>query len=179
MLTYALAIVILTGPGEPANVAAIAPLRPALQLVALHLEILDTREVRYVLTRDEDFAGDLKLLRRRWQELEDAPPLHDCMRFPDRALINDLLAFNRAYRQYLENRQSLEMTYWWELREAVQEADALYRVYDLIRDAQTEYYYLTVRRQALKKLRDELGFADYSSGRLPPVVPLQFFQRIH
>jgi hypothetical protein len=50
------------------------------------------------LTRPEEFASDLKLLRCRYHEPADAPPLSDCRRFPDRATVSDLLRFNRAYR---------------------------------------------------------------------------------
>src|SRR5438046_8380107 len=99
-LDYALAVALLTVAPEPAEAAPTEPyvsLRPTLQALAIHWEILDAREVRYVLTRGEDFAADLKLLRRRWHDLKDAPPLHDAMRFPDRTMINDLLSFNRAY----------------------------------------------------------------------------------
>lgn len=180
-LDYVLAIALLTiapEPAESASLDAYASLRPTLQALAIHWEILDPREVRYVMTRGEDFTADVKLLRRRWHDLKDAPPLHDCMRFPDRALINDLLSFNRAYRQHLDSRQSLELTYWWELREAVQEADRLYQIWDTVRDARCDYYYVTVRRQALKKVRETVGYDAYCSGALPPHVPVWRFGRI-
>jgi hypothetical protein len=180
-LDYALAVALLTLGPDGADVTPMEPysnLRPALQALAVHWEILDPREIRYVLTRGEDFAADLKLLRRRCHDLEDAPPLHDCMRFPDRALINDLLSFNRAYRQHLDSRQSLELTYWWELREALQEADRLYQIWDTVRDARCDYYYVTVRRQALKKLRDTVGGEAYCNGCLPPHVPVWRFGHI-
>src|SRR5437660_2583073 len=159
-LDYALAMALLTLAPDAAETAPTEPfttLRPTLQALAIDWEILDPREIRYVLTRGEDFAADLKLLRRRWHDLQDAPPLHDCMRFPDRALINDLLAFNRAYRQHLDSRQSLDTTRAYELNEALREADRLYQVWDTVRDARCEFYYVTVRRQALKKLRETVG----------------------
>src|SRR5579871_4038500 len=175
-LDYALAVALLTcGPESaelPASADGLAAVRPTLQALAVSWEVLDPRETRYVLTRPEDFPADLKLLRRRQRELADAPPLHDCSRFPDRSLINELLAFNRAYRQHLDNRQALEQANWWELREAVQETERLYQVWDTVRDARCDYYYVTVRRQALKKLRETVGEDAYWSGRLPPHVPV-------
>src|SRR5215468_2583041 len=103
---YLLAVALLTGPPDASdptlNPDLFPDLRPTMQRVAVDWEILDKREVRYVLTRPEDFASDVKLLRRRFHELEDAPPLCDCRRFPDRSLISDMLAFNRAYRQHLD-----------------------------------------------------------------------------
>ena len=100
--------------------------------------------MRYVLARPEDFAADLKLLQRRYHELANAPPVADCLRFPDRATVSDLLAFNRAYRQQMDARQAIELVHWWEFREAVQEADRLYQVWDNVRDARCDYYYVTV-----------------------------------
>jgi hypothetical protein len=177
-----LAVALLTSPLEEADLTGVserlATVRPTLQALAISLEILDPREVRFLLMRTEDFSGDLKLLQRRYKELADAPPLHDCMRFPDRALINDLLSFNRAYRQHLDNRQSLEATYWWELREVLQEADRLYQIWDTVRDARCDYYYVTVRRQALKKLKEMVGDEAYYNGTLPPHVPVWRFARI-
>jgi hypothetical protein len=181
-LDYVLAVALLAGSPEaadlPGTAQEFATLRPTLQAVAVSWEILDPREVRYVLARPEDFNADLKLLRRRYQDLADAPPLHDCMRFPDRTLINDLLSFNRSYRQHLDSRQSIEKTYWWELHEALQEADRLYQLWDTVRDARCDYYYVTVRRQALKKVRETVGEQAYYSGCLPPHVPVWRFTRI-
>jgi hypothetical protein len=178
---YLLAAALLTAPAE--SDAAFRPetfstVGPAIQKLALKWEILDPREVRYVLTRPEDFAADLRLLQRRYHDLANAPPLHDCLRFPDRATVSEMLAFNRAYRQNMDTRQAVELVHWWQFREAVQEADRLYQIWDTVRDARCEYYYVTVRRHALKKLRETLGDESYYAGKLPPHVPVWRFQRI-
>jgi hypothetical protein len=181
-LDYLLAVALLATPSESLDLNGTSErfvtVRPTVQSLAIAWEILDEREVRYVLMRSDDFSGDLKLLRRRYQELADAPLLHDEMRFPDRALINDLLSFNRSYRQHLDNRQSMELTYWWELREMLQEVDRLYTIWDTVRDARCDYYYITVRRQALKKLKEMVGEVAYNNGCLPPHVPIWRFARI-
>jgi hypothetical protein len=183
-LDYILAVALLTAPPEltegselQATPEVYGAARSALQELAVQWEVLDPREVRYVLARPEDFASDLKLLRRRYQELVDAPPLHDCHRFPDRGTVSDLLSFNRAYRQHLDNRQTVELVRFWELREALQEADRLYQIWDTVRDARCDYYYVTVRRQALKRLRDMVGSEAYYTSNLPPHVPVWRFQR--
>src|SRR5262249_5423845 len=124
-IDYVLAVALLTSPPEAPD-PHVSPerftvLRPTLQKLAVQWEILDPREVRYVLTRAEDMATDLKLLRRRHRDLADAPSLSDGQRFPERAVISDLLTFNRAYRQHIDSRQAVETVHWWELREAVQE----------------------------------------------------------
>jgi hypothetical protein len=179
-LSHLLVVVLLTAPpgsGEPAELSGMFPaLRLPLQALAVELEILDPREVRYILARAEDFAADLNLLRRRFQELATAPAVDDALRFPERATVTELLAFNRNYRQHIDVRQPLELVHWWELRVAVEETDHLYQVWDSVRDARCPYYYVTVRRQALKRLRELVGDDSYYSGRLPPCVPLWHFR---
>ena len=180
---YLLAAALLTqpadAPGSVPNPEWYAVLKGSLHTLAVEWEILDPREVRYVLARPEDFTSDLNLLRRRYQELADAPPVGDSLRFPNRTAINELLAVNRAYRQHIDVRQPGEPSRWWELRGALQETDNLYHVWDTARDAGCEYYYVTVRRQALSRLRELLGPADYYAGKLPPHLPMWRFQEIN
>jgi hypothetical protein len=179
-----LAAALLTGSG-PAEMqtpavaqAAFPTLRFSLLSLALEWEILDPRETRYVLTRADDLTSDLRMLQRRYQDLVDAPPLSDAMRFPDRAVVNELLVFNRAYRSYIELRQPTEMAHVSDLRAVQREVDYLYQVWDAVRDARCEYYYVTVRRQALKHLRELLGEEAYYSGQLPPHVPVWRFREL-
>jgi hypothetical protein len=146
-------------------------LAPGVQAVALEFELLDQREVRYLLARPEDFASDLKLLQTRRRELATAPPVDDGARFPDRALINDLMTANRAYRQELTQRLAIDRINADALRAAVAETDHLYRIWDSVRDARCDYYYVTVRRQALQQLRELVGAEAYFRGELPPHVP--------
>jgi len=152
-------------------------MRLALLELGVAWEILDPREVRCPFEAPGDFNCDLEMLRRRYRELADAPPLADCLRFPDRTMVHDLLSFNYAYRRHLEVRQSLERTDRSELQAALRETDTLYRIWDAVRDVRCEYYYVAVRRRALKRLRELLGEEAYSNGQLPPVVPLWRFQQ--
>lgn len=181
-LTMLMATALLSAPAdtpEPTPTAEEWPaLQAALHAVAIQWEILDPREARYVLSRPEDFQNDLNLLRRRHKDLADAPLLADAQRFPDRGAVNEMLAFNRAYRRHLDGRQPMESDRSTPLQAALRETDKLYQVWDSVRDARCDFYYVTVRRQALKKLRDTLGADDYYSGKLPPYVPLWRFQEI-
>ncbi len=177
-----LALALLTHPTEahqnPGSLQHLASTREAIQTIAVEWELLDPREVKFVLSRPEDFEGDIRLLQRRWTDLVDAPPLSDSLRFPDRAVVNDLLAFNRSYRQLIDQRQAMEPALWWEFQETLSEVDRLYQIWDLVRDARCDYYYVTVRRQALKKLRCLIGESAYIDGALPPHVPLWRFVRL-
>lgn len=148
---------------------------PVLQLPmqtwAVKLELLDRREVRYVLASHKDFLHDLQLLRRRWAELHDAPYVTDSLRFPDRKTINGWLAFNRAFQQRLQALLHLGLLSNAE-RRALKETDRMYQVWDCVRDARCEYYYVTVRRQALLHLKKKLGNACFDAGQVPPPFPL-------
>lgn len=170
-----LATTLLTAPPGTPEQAPTPERWPAVQAAihqtAVEWEILDPRETRYVLSRVEDFEADLNLLRRRYAELADAPKVADSARFPDRRTVNDLIRFNRAYRKHLETRQVWEADRADAIRAAVLETDRLYRVWDSVRDARCEFYYVTVRRQALKKLKDLIGDDAYALGELPPYVP--------
>jgi hypothetical protein len=179
---YLAALVLLTAAPSAADAGDIpripAALRVRVQELAVEWEILDARELRYILARPEDFASDLNLLRRRHRELLSAPPLSDCLRFPERATVNDLLSYNRAYRQHIDLRQPIELVRWWELRVAMQETERLYQIWDSVRDARCDYYYVVVRRQALKRLREQVGEEVYYSGNLPPSVPIWRFSML-
>jgi hypothetical protein len=175
------AILLTTPPGipEPTPPEDRWPaLRDAVHQVAVEWEILDQRETRYVLARAEDFSTDLNMLRRRYQELADAPPAADGFRFPDRNVVNEMVRFNRAFRKHLDQRQQLEADRTDALRAVMWETDRLYSVWDAVRDARCEFYYVTVRRAALKKLRDLIGEEAYLAGRLPPNVPTWRFNEM-
>ena len=145
--------------------------RDAVHKIAVEWEIMDPRETRYVLATREDFEADLNLLRTRYTELADAPRLTDCQRLPDRRTVNELIKFNRAFRKYLEERQAWEADRIDLFSIAIQETDRMYRQWDAIRDAQCDFYYVTVRRNALKRLKDSIGEDAFSTGHMPHYVP--------
>ena len=74
---YALAMLLLIAPAGSPVPEVTADEWPALQ-TAIHFygvewEILDPREVKYVLTRLDDMQADLDLLRKRYQDLKEVP----------------------------------------------------------------------------------------------------------
>jgi hypothetical protein len=148
-----------------------AHLAPALRSVAFRLELLDPRE-HHVLAAPDELGEDLKALQERFQELQAAPPLSECQRFPDRDLVGDLLAFNRQYREELSQRLAVDRVHAQELRAALEETDHLRRVWETVLEARCECYYVVVRRRALQRLRELVGAHAYYSGQLPPHVPL-------
>ena len=143
----------------------------SVQKLATDWQILDDREKHYILAKREEFNIDINLLRRRYQELQDAPRIEEAHRLPDRQTANDMIKFNRTFRQYLLDRQVLERDRDSLYQVVLFETDKLYRIWDCVRDAKCEFYYITVRRQALQKLRCLLGEEAYYYGAMPPNVP--------
>ena len=175
-LRFLLALVVLQSTETPPPY--IPPLvRSELTIICLRAELLDPREVRYVFSKDYEFESDLRMLQRRIKDLENAPNLSASALFPERSIVNDLLLFNRAYRQHLDNCLPI-YPHCKELREARDENEMLYHIWDCVRDARCEYYYVHIRRQALARLRTYLGEEDFWKANLPPHVPLWRFTAI-
>jgi hypothetical protein len=180
MAEYLIAILLITGlPGTPEPLPsedAFPALRESVHKIAIDMEILDNRETSYIFAKRSDFDADLNLLRRRYQDFKDAPRLEESNRLPERKIVNDLVQFNRAYRKCLAEKHELEQDRG-EIYETVMiETDRLYKVWDAVRDARCEFYYVTVRRQALIRLKDMLGDDDYAKTNLPPNVPTWRFR---
>ncbi|WP_148087594.1 hypothetical protein [Gemmata obscuriglobus] len=145
--------------------------RNAIHQTAIKWEIMDPREERYLLGTRDDFLSDLDLLRKRYADLADAPPLADCHRLPDRRTVNELIRFNRSFRKGLEEREVWEADRSDLFQQAMKETDRAYQQWDAVRDAQCDFYYVTVRRAALKKLRDSIGAEAFAAGVMPSYVP--------
>jgi hypothetical protein len=134
-------------------------------------ELIDPRESGYVFAHPEDFYHDLGMVMQRGRDLAGVPLVADSERFPPRTMMIELLAFNRIVREHLEARRSFDPNRAEHYRKLIAECDRLYKVWDIARDASTDYYYVTVRRRALKRLREMLGDADYYGARLPDHIP--------
>ena len=176
------AMLLTVPPGTPAGCPDTAEwpgLRDAVHQVAVEWEILDPKETRYVLTKPEDFCTDLNMLRRRRIELADAPRVSDSKRFPDRTTVNELVRFNRCYDKHIKRRAVAESDRAAALEVVLDENERLYKIWDAVRDSRCDYYYVTVRRQALKKLRDLIGEEAYEAGELPPNVPTWRFVELN
>ncbi len=171
-----LAAALLAGPKDvPVDASLIEALRPTILALAVSSEILDPRERAFLLTQDP--VGDLAMLQGRNEEFRSYPVLGECSRYPDRKLINDFLALNRTFRNDLNKRLEIDLVHMDVIRDAIVETDQLYQVWDTVRDAQCDYYYVTVRRQALKLLRDLVGDEAFYSGQMPPNIPVWHLPR--
>ncbi len=171
------AMLLTIPPGNPCATPSAADwpgLRDAVVQVAIEREILDPREAREARTyfvRPEDFCGDVNMLRRRSRELEGAPMLADARRLPPDAVALELVKFNRAYHKHVEARCQHETDRAAALQVVLEENQHLYRVWDAVRDAKRDNWYVTNRRQSLRRLRDLVGEEAFRRGELPPAVP--------
>ena len=182
VLELALAVALLTAPPDTFEFSDPLALHdlvaPAVKRLAVEWELLDPREEEY-FKHAENFASDLKLLQSRFEEFAHAPKAADVNYFPNRDLLNDMIAFNEQFRKSVSNRLDLDMVHADELRDVLVETDYLHQVYDAAREARCEYFYVTHRRQALAQLRDLVGLEAYYAGKLPPHVPLWRFAEIN
>lgn len=177
-LDYMLAAALLMLPPSCDNAPALSEhtcLAATLRVLAANEECLDQREESYLFRRPEAFSADLALVQRRRRELSAAPALSDVERFAPRNLVVEWLAFNRAYRKTLVLRRDAGDPDP-EIEQALREVDQLYRLWDLVREARSCCYYVSVRRQALLALREALGPEDYHTARMPPTVPVWRFR---
>lgn len=176
LLQLGLSIALLTSPAAPPPELFKMVRRPLVD-ICLCCEVMDPREVRYVLATQADFVSDLRMLKARAESLADCPSVNASVIFPDRSIVNELLLFNRSYRQHLELCLTVHVRNKF-LTEAKEETDYLYSIWDKVRDARCEYYYVHIRRQALGVLMRELGPENFWRTRLPPHVPTWRFTAI-
>jgi hypothetical protein len=187
MYNYVLAVALITSPEdvshsffEPGDVSYLGknwPVAENIQNLALDWELLDPLEKRYVLTNPVDFERDVKSIQVRYEKLHDAPFIVDANRFGTRDLAFEAKTFNVAYISQIQHNLAIsyDKEYW---RQSLEETRHLYKVWDLVYDSHCKHYYVTVRREALKNLRDAIGEDAYYSGKLPPPVPLWRFTNI-
>ncbi len=151
--------------------------RTEMLALALDAELVDRREQANYFIHVQDGVNDLRTFQSRFRDFAFAPLVAECQRFPDRRTIGAFMDFNRAYRNDLLARLAVDNVHADNLRLAIAENDQLHHIWNTIREARCDYYYVTVRREALLLLRDLIGYEDFYRGEAPPYVPVWRFQR--
>lgn len=166
-----LAALLLSAPQETTpDIGWALVLRPNIIALAMEDEILDTREKGFIM--GQDLLGDLTMLQGRHKDFLTAPLVAEYTRFYDKQLVNEMLAANRGYRNYLAQLRAMDLAHADELGCLIQDVDARYTIFDAVRDSAQDYYYVTTRRVALSLLRDLIGHQAFYSGRLPSHIPV-------
>lgn len=151
-------------------------MRFAMAEKAIEMELMDERESKYLFAKDDEFYVDSTTVIRRFLELENTPKLGEATwRLPQREAANNMVQFNRAFHKTLSQRMLLETDRADGFRQVQKENEELYLIWDAVRDVQCEFYYVNVRRLALKKLICKIGWEDFYEGKLPPCAPIWYF----
>lgn len=151
-------------------------LSAALIAKSVELDLVDKGEIWHPFTDKDNWEFDLNGVRRRYQELKDAPPLSDAKWWPSQKELHGPRSFNLTYQFNLRQIRPTLSPYMepvWV--ETMAETKALYALWDACDDAKIEHYSPRYRRLALKKLKDALSTEDYYAGRLPFYVPIHRF----
>ena len=179
---WIIAWLLLTSPDSLQDMAAVHHAMPLIRGPLLTFcattETIDQRELRGLLVAANEYEADLLAINKMWARLRDCPSAADAERFPDRAAINEQLCLNRSYRKRLEERQLADVLNGPAICGLIQETDLLYRAWDYARDAKCEYYYVWVRREALRNLRELIGPENYARGQMPHYLPIWRFERV-
>ncbi len=146
-------------------------IRDAISTMAQKWEIMDPKEDKYLLTNPEYYQSEIDILRQRYVQFKDAPMVRDAQRLPTIDKINELIKFNRNFKKSLDERLLFELDRENLILEAIRETDVYHLLWIEIRHAQSEFLYVTGRRESLLKVKEFLGEERYISGELPPYVP--------
>jgi hypothetical protein len=149
-----------------------AVLATVVRALAIKLEIMDSRESNYILHEPQNFPQDLKQLQQRYQDLADAPAVAESLRFPERDAAGELLTANRDFKEQLKQRLQIDSVNAGQIEQAIKETEQLYQIWNTMREARCGFYYVVVRRQALRQLRDQLGERAFYRGEMPPHLPI-------
>jgi hypothetical protein len=154
-----------------------AELAPELRVIALQWQLLDPKEAKSTLASAETFWAELHALQMWNQTLLNAPWVEECGRFPQKKTVGELILANRNYKSEITDRLVLAPIHKEELESVIAETEQLFKIWDALRDAHSEHYGITYRRQALHTLRDLIGAEAFYRGQLPPALPVWRFAR--
>lgn len=175
--TLSAMVLIVIPVGENTKNANTPLVRHAVQVVALQMELMDKRELAWMLVKEKEFEEDLTRLHERFVELAETPP--DCWSnfLPPEEWLRTAMRFNRAYRHHLYTTMQI---HWNKdgFRLALLETDALWSIYDAACDAKNTNYLIWARRRALDKLKTQIGEERFYRLELPTYVPLWRFTEI-
>jgi hypothetical protein len=150
----------------------------ALWSVAIRWELMDPREVQFLLNRRDDFGIDLEIIRKRHRDLKGAPLIAEGEWLPSRELALQAKGFNYQFSENVQKRQQWETDRVDLYNAVLNETKHLYRVWDAVTDARCESFYITTRRNALRNLRNLIGPEAFAANKLPPYVPTWRYREI-
>lgn len=169
-LEIVLAAILITSPPNEATAKSpwVDLIKPTLRVTCIDLQIVDPKDVT---------SFDLDDVRNANEKFRSYPLLEEVNRFPSKKQIAELLTLNRHYRGQLVLRLIVDAIHEEDIRAAIIETDQLYTIWDHLRDANCEYYYVSVRRSALRTARELVGDESFYLGYMPPAIPIRHLPR--
>lgn len=147
-----------------------------LQEEAVALELLEPRQLQWILESRYSRIFDLDHVRRLNEELKGAPSVGDALRFPEPQTASSYLQFNRDFWFYMEKHKYGSTD---EGKQIIAYLDKVHKIWSLVQSAVLDgTIFIAGRRRALKDLRDVIGDEAYYSTQLPPHVPYWYFERL-
>ncbi len=171
---HMLALALLYGDLEPGAVNPTPDVTRALLAEALAREFMDERETGSFFQQNEDFVFDVRAIKARRGELEDAPAMAHVWRLPPVAVLRQRREFNRAVHDWLTARLSLNPNDP-KVNLARDTNQRLFHVYDALCDAATPEFYVVTRRKGLFRAILLLREDGLTLEQLPPSVPVWAF----
>lgn len=166
-----LAFAILTNPANTeVDRIQVAMAAPYLIEIAVVLELVDYRELEYV-RRDTYFLGIT--LPDRYRQLQDAPSFNDWYRFEIKDS-QSKIDFNRNSKTAIGAvmRESAEKN------KIMEHFDRLHMIWILINEINNVDYYMPIRREALKNLKEAIGEESYYRSSVPNCVPINMYIKL-
>jgi hypothetical protein len=150
--------------------------REALAEIAVLNEYMDKREQSYYFS-EKHFKNDVYLIQLRYAMLKDAPKTSDPIVLPLRTTLLEGIKFNREFLKHLEIQMAWNTDRADIYRVVIIETNNLYQIWSTACDATCDFYYITIRREALLKLKQMVGDdVYYSKEPFPPCVPIWRFR---
>lgn len=146
----------------------------AVQIEAINMQILGQYEKTYILSDPLSFEDDVVLIRRRYQEIKDAPLISDLNYFPDKHYISKCINFNKAYTENMLQKQMVNLHHREEYQDIIDENKRLLVIYEKVSDCYNSYN-VYHQRMALKDLRCLIGEENFYNGKLPEYVTFWSF----
>lgn len=171
---YVYIIGLILSPADP-EISSQAPPQAwqALKEISLALEIVGPHE-----NWASDFRSEVRYVRHYWRLLQNAPRLADCHSLPANADACEQCRFNEEYQCLLQTQQVIFIHRSDDLAEMLRQTRQLYQAWDCLRRANAVNQAWAYRRRMLGQLRDTIGMDAYYSGRMPPCIPLWYFEEI-
>jgi len=138
----------------------------SLQRVALLLELGDHRET----WQPANYRSELLCIRRRYQQLKNAPFASDALYFCCHAAAKDIATRNECYNSKLWEYQRAGV-WQWNVIEAISTTGRAGACWRLLRRGSDPGDYIHIRRESLQELRELLGNQAYYARQMPPAIP--------